>query len=168
MTGSIPTISRYVLGFILLISSISKWLNFGWFVEVLKKYDLTPTGVAQLTALTIASLEGIIGSMLILRERLPWSAYGALALFAIFTCAISMNLIRGKFDLECGCSGWWRRSKIGWHLVLRNLGFVGLSLISSEGSLHPMKLGFPWLFLIAISLVIGPDLISMTWTNRRG
>lgn len=67
--------------------------------------------------------------------------------------AISVNLAKGRFEIDCGC-GFWGKSKIGWHLVLRNLGFAGLAIVS--GALWSITHLYVWIFFLSVFLVLVP------------
>ena len=61
------------------------------------------------------------------------SVYGgliALLLFAVYTIAISINLIRGRKDIDCGCAGPAVRQTLSGWLVLRNLGFAAIAALT--------------------------------------
>ncbi len=56
----------------------------------------------------------------------------------MFTAAISINLLRSRRDLDCGCSGAGRHHKIDEKLILRDLAYFFLSiflLFSGGGAL---------------------------------
>lgn len=154
MLHTIQLISRYSVGIILLVGSISKLANMEWFIGVLRRYNLAPRDSDVVMALAIAIAELALGLFLIAGEWLPWSVYIALFLFLIFTVAITINLIRGRF-IECGCGGFWKRGTIGWQLVLRNLGLSGLALLSNKGGLWLVSHA-AWIFALSVTFVALP------------
>lgn len=154
----VQTASRIIVGTILVLGALTKWLNLGWFVGVLKKYELTPRLALKPVAIFIPFLELTVGIMLLLGRWSPWAVYSALSLFLIFTGAVSVNLARGKFDIECGCNGLWKKARIGWHLILRNLGLTGFALLSSGDAIRPWERIYPWLFLLSVTMVLAPFL----------
>lgn len=160
MIHGVEFFSRYVVGVLLLFGSIFKWANFPRFVRSLENYELMPPQMAGLAAFFVASLELFIGVALLLAWWLPWSAYGALTLFFVFTFAISVNLAKGKFEMDCGC-GFWGKSKIGWHLVVRNLGLAGLAIVS--GALWSITHLYVWIFFLSIALVLVPVFPKLTF-----
>lgn len=149
-------VSSFAIGIILLLSAVTKWLNFHWFVGVLRKYALAPAKAAGTLALLVASAELLVGILLVLRLWLPWPAYGALSLFLVFTVAVSINLARGRHDFECGCGGFWGRNKLRWNIVLRNLGLMGLTLVS----IHPVAGVYPIVFAASGVMVVLPLLFG--------
>lgn len=157
MIHNIRIVSRCVIGVVLLLGSLTKWANFGWFVGVLKKYDLAPRQTAVISAFSIALLELVIGILLLVGRWLPWSAYTALGLFLVFALAISVNLVRGKF-IECGCNGFWKKTRIGWQLVSRNLGLSGLAFLSGVAEVWLVSHLCSWIFVLSLALVAVPFL----------
>lgn len=151
-------IARYGVAGVLVFSSLTKWSNFHWFVGALRKYDLIRRGTEIEVAFGIASAELLIGGTLFVPSLLPWSAYAAMGLFIGFTVAICINLARGKF-VECGCNGFWRKRTIGWQLVFRNVGFLGLTCLSviAIGAASPvLRVYFDGFFLVSATLVMLP------------
>lgn len=158
MVLNLQNVSSFVIGAILITGALTKLLNFRWFVGVLKKYDLTPPAVVNLVGLGIAFLELAAGIMLVLRRWLPWSAYGAWGLFLIFTGAVIVSIVRGKFDIECGCNNPRKKTRVGWGLVFRNVGLMGLALLSSASAIRYLERVYPWIFLASMTMVLVPFL----------
>lgn len=126
-------VSRWVVGTILLVGSLTKLSNFEWFTQVVQKYHLTPRRGQSVLALVIIGAELITGCLLLSGRFLPWSAYFACALFGIFIVAILINLIRRKSDIPCGCNGLRKETRISWYLISRNFGLIGLTLLAVQG-----------------------------------
>lgn len=125
----LPLVARYLLAGVLCAGAISKCFNFKWFTRVLSKYNLVPRTVTALVAFAVTCAELLAGILLFWRRFLPGSAYFAIALFFVFTSAVVISLLRGRMDIECGCNGWQKRMKVGWHLMARNMGLVGLGFV---------------------------------------
>jgi Methylamine utilisation protein MauE len=123
-------ISRIIPASLLVFAGTSKLINLKWFFEVLRQFDLIPTSRIRLVGTAVVLLELSVGFLLLMNLWLPWSAVVASALFGVFAWAIAKNLLRGRFDIDCGCTGQWGRRKIGYTLVLRNLSLIGLTTFS--------------------------------------
>lgn len=146
MLRHIQVASTVTLGLVLTAAALGKWLNFRWFVGVLAKYGLVPRGSLKPVAFAIASLETILGPTLLLRVGLPWSADCASGLFLVFGTVIALSLARGKIDIDCGCTGLWKKAKVRWPLVSRNLGLAGLAFLSGRGGAWAGERVHPWIF----------------------
>lgn len=156
MSQEIQFYSRLLVAIILCTGAVAKWVNFRWFAGVLTKYRLVPARYTAAIAFTIVLIESLIGTTLLAGWWLPWSTYGALGLFALFTAAICINLAKGRFDIECGCSGLWKKKKIGWDLVLRNLGLAGLAGLASGPAIQAGEQALLGLSILSVALVVMP------------
>lgn len=125
----LQTASRLLIGGILVFGAVGKLLEFDWFVDVLRKYELAPDRWQRAMAATVVALEIVVGLVLLLGFVQPWAAFAATGLFAVFTAAVVVNLRRGRFT-DCGCNGFHKGQRIGWHLVSRNVGLMGLALLT--------------------------------------
>ncbi len=161
MIQLVEFVSRYAIGVLLVIGSLAKWANFPQFVDTLKKYELAPSWAANSTAFMVALFELGVGAALFFKPTAPGATYGALCLFSIFTAAILINVFKGRFDMECGC-GFWGKSRIGWHLVLRNLGLSGLAAISGGLDLGMASRLYPAAFLLSVALISVPLFPKLT------
>jgi len=145
-------------------SSASKLLDFRWFAGALAAYELAPKKLARTAAAGVVTVEGASGVLLVAAKLMPWPAYAAAGLFACFAVAIGINLVRGRFNVACGCSALWKNSKIGWHLLIRNLGLCGLALLSAERHFTP---GSVPLLVAAIALTVGPLIVRVVLRRRQ-
>ena len=110
-------------------SAIMKLRNLDLFESAVVNYRLLPRFVAWPFArlIPLAELAGAIA--------LLWPASRAagaaliLALLAIFTLGIAINLVRGRYDVDCGCFGPALRQTLTWWLVARNGALGGLAAI---------------------------------------
>lgn len=72
----------------------------------------------------------------------------ALLLF-VYTSGISINLYRGRRDIDCGCSGPATTQVLSWWLVFRNLVFLALVLLAL---VPPINRSLNWLDLFNVVL----------------
>jgi hypothetical protein len=86
------------------------------------------------------------------------SRWLALALFALYGAAITINLLRGRQHIDCGCGG--DGTPISWGLVLRNavlLAFTwpppipGAGLTTATGSLVTITVAFCLLAYVIVN-----------------
>lgn len=120
--------SRLLVASVFFASASLKSGNVSTFAKSLSDFDLVAPALTRPSAYFLIAAEFAIGFLLLLGKLLPWSILAAVALLLIFFAAILVSLVRGKFNLKCGCFGSGR--KIGWSLLARNLGFSGLALAS--------------------------------------
>src|SRR5574341_179059 len=119
---------RWLLAFIFLTSAFGKLRDRRAFVSVVLDYQILPTHWARRFATVLPWLEGVAGLMLLigLGTRIAVGLSGLLLVSFIF--AMGLNLLRGRKDLDGGCSGAHQRQKISGKLILRNTILLLLSL----------------------------------------
>lgn len=120
---------RWMLAVVFAVALAHKLSSPTSFVATMKAYQLLPAGLAVLVGYVLIAVELSIALALILDTRS--GSVAAAGLLSVYTLAIVINLIRGRRDIDCGCSGpYLRQSLSGW-LVVRNLGFITLALFTS-------------------------------------
>lgn len=157
--------SGVVVGFVLLLSSLGKMFSLRWFARTVNSYRLLPVELVPYVALSVVFAELFLGLSLSTGLWRPWPAYGAVVLLCIFSWAIIVNVLRGRRDTECGCSGFWSRAKFGWRLVARNLGLIGLAVIST-GIGWPSRPGLVIVVFWALATLI-LSTIFLDWSQGR-
>src|SRR5690348_13302781 len=120
--------SRIAVGIILLVSSIFKILKFSWFIKSVENYRILPRPMVRVVSLIIVITELSVGWCVSAGIFLPASIYVALCLLFGFSFIILITLARGLLDIDCGCM--FKNTKVGWKLLLRNLGLIGLAWLS--------------------------------------
>lgn len=119
-------IARLVIGFTLIFAGWAKLRNGRVsFLNAVLGYDLIPEGIAVFLARYLPRIEIFTGILLVV-GLLSWAAaLVAFGLFAVFTGAITISLLRGKENV-CGCLG--KLTPVQWRLVYRNTFLMGLLL----------------------------------------
>lgn len=101
-------------------AALHKLRNRTHFAEVLRAYRVLPEGAVRLAPLVpLAELAVAVG--LVLPEARFGAALAGVALLVGYTCAIAVNLRRGRRDLACGCGGPDDTRPIAPWMVARNL-----------------------------------------------
>lgn len=113
---------------ILLTAAWQKLTDLGVFRATVELYELLPAVLVPAFALLYPLAE--VGGAAVL---LGWADGPALALplavLALATGGIALNVLRGRTDLECGCGG-DRHPRLSWALVARNGLLMGAVLIA--------------------------------------
>lgn len=130
---------------ITIIISISMSLLFGFaavhklraiavFRASMDGYQLIPRPLSGLVAVLLIVTE-LLAAMLVLVPSTRTTGFALMAaLLFIYTAGISINLLRGRHDIDCGCSGPASRHELSAWLVLRNLFLLGLVLLAAGWS----------------------------------
>jgi hypothetical protein len=100
------------------------------FQSVLRNYELLPDQlVAPFAILLIAAEASAVALLLMSATRALGAALSA-SLLSVYAIAMSINLVRGRADLDCGCLGFARRQPIRWWMAGRNLAIAALVLMA--------------------------------------
>ena len=102
----------------------NKLQSFPHFRATLAEYQLLPTGLVTPAAAMVIACECAIVLLLCVNatEFLGFSL--AAGLLAVYLSAIWLNLLRGRRDIDCGCTGPGHTQALTYWLLLRNLILV--------------------------------------------
>jgi hypothetical protein len=97
------------------------------FVATLADYRLIPRPLLQVTGALVIALEvGVAIGLIWPTSRAAASVVGA-GVMVLYGAAIGINLVRGRREIDCGCS--LQRRPIGPWMVVRNLVFAAALLV---------------------------------------
>jgi uncharacterized membrane protein YphA (DoxX/SURF4 family) len=117
-----PVVSVSLRGLLALLFVVAGWHKLSdteRFAAMLRAYRLMPDSLARPLALGLPLAEIVVGALLVL----PWTTAGAIgggALLALYSLAISVNLMRGRRAIDCGCFGSASNVPLSGALLLRN------------------------------------------------
>ncbi|MGO0058573.1 MauE/DoxX family redox-associated membrane protein [Brevibacillus fluminis] len=130
----VALVLRFSLGTILLSAGLGKIFKIDRHIVVVKAYKIVPDTWILWFVWAEVIAEFVAGILLFtgyLRE-IPYIL--AASLFVMYSIAISMNLVRGQKDLDCGCGGVVGNHKLSWTLVMRNGIFVFICVLLFWGA----------------------------------
>jgi uncharacterized membrane protein YphA (DoxX/SURF4 family) len=121
--------ARWYLGFVFVAASWHKILHPAAFALDIATYEILPLSLVNLMALTLPWVELGAGLYLLLGIRVRAAALLVVLMMVMFTVALLAALARG-LDMSCGCfaSQGAEEDPISWITVLRDLGWLALSL----------------------------------------
>ncbi len=119
--------SAWLLAAIFLFSAFGKLRDRRAFVSIVLDYHILPKRWARRFAAVLPWLEMAVGLMLLLGLSTRIAAALSGLLLLTFIVAMGVNLLRGRKDLNCGCSGARQHQKISGRLILRNAILLLLS-----------------------------------------
>jgi Methylamine utilisation protein MauE len=117
MLGEVARLTVAVIFALAAFHAMREWTRFGGIVE---QYRILPGLPATIVARAVPPLELAAAVMLLLRMTCQAGAVLGLCLMSAFTAAISLNLVRGRVSIDCGCGG-ADGQRLSAGLVLRNL-----------------------------------------------
>ena len=121
-------------GLLFLLAAVHKLTALESFRATLNAYQLLPAALIAPLSLCVPLIEVILGvAWLLAIEAVPVAPASAL-LLAAYTAAITINLLRGRVHIDCGCgmaSSAGRDPQLSWGLVIRNTLLIVAALAAS-------------------------------------
>ncbi|HZI86781.1 MAG TPA: MauE/DoxX family redox-associated membrane protein [Pyrinomonadaceae bacterium] len=114
-----------------LISGVIKLADPKRFVAVVRDFALLPDPAATFVGTLLPYVEICIAMALLLDVYKGAVLAVAIVLLASFAIAVSINLLRGRSYISCGCFGAHENSPLTWFLVGRNLLLIGIAVVGS-------------------------------------
>ncbi|WP_342805105.1 MauE/DoxX family redox-associated membrane protein [Alteromonas sp. M12] len=103
--------------------------NREYYKQLFADYGVTKPKLASALSYVLGALELIIAVALIFEATRTNASIIAALLLSIYLTGMAIQLIQGKRDINCGCSGPNSHIKVSWPLILRNAVLVPLVLI---------------------------------------
>lgn len=151
-----PIIGWTATGLIAVLLGAAAWHKltaFAEFRDALTAYQLLPIWAVPGAAVLFAVLEaGTVAGLLL---RWPGAHLAALALLAVYSGAMLVNLLRGRRFIDCGCGGASR--PISGALVCRNAVLMGVCLLAAPA---PGTLGPLGVLTVAAAVLTGATLYA--------
>jgi hypothetical protein len=116
---------------LLATAAIHKFIAWDDFRAVVRNYELLPDALVSFGAGIVTVLEASAAVLLVFSASRASGAYLAATLLGVYSGAMTINLFRGRVDLDCGCLGVARRQPIRWWMVSRNLIIAGVTLLAA-------------------------------------
>jgi hypothetical protein len=167
MAGVLNLLSGVGAGVLALVfarSAAHKLTEFSFFSTTLGEYRVLPKALVGPAAIALALAEALAIVFLIIPDTRAIGAMLAAGLLALYALAMTLNLRRGRFRIDCGCGG--PGQMISWSLVARNSVLTALAAFVSlnTGSFDTIQAGtlavfagvlLCWLLLAIFDQIIG-------------
>jgi hypothetical protein len=121
---------RTCVGLAFLLAGTQKSQHWKILFGVIANYRLLPRLAVAPVAVLLPPLEMAVAILLLSAQLLPWSVLGAIALLMLFATAITINLVRGRAEIDCGCGQSFLKQTLSRSLVARNAVLAVLLLPS--------------------------------------
>ncbi len=125
---ALQLIARGALALLFVSTAAHKLRDGAAFRTALSGYDLVPAPWLGAAATLLLGAEIGVAAGLWLPASARGAALAGAALLALYAAAITVNLRRGRRDIDCGCAGPARRQPISGALVVRNLVLAAAAL----------------------------------------
>jgi hypothetical protein len=125
----VPVASRLVVGAVLGLAAVGKWSNLRWFANFLVQQKIASVVWSRMLAASVVLSETVLSVLLLVGLWPPVAASAALALVALFTAVVGLQMVRGRAHHGCGCFGPSRRTP-AWSTFAQNAGLMGLMTLA--------------------------------------
>lgn len=128
---------RMLLSILFLSTSVSKFRKIEEHIVIIKEYRIIPLRWSRGLGWFEVMCEFAVGFCLLVGFWIDVTFMTAALLLFIYSVAVSVNLLRGRDFISCGCGGIAGDQALSWKLVLRNIFLIAVVF---------------WLFLFGASL----------------
>ncbi|QSX23449.1 MauE/DoxX family redox-associated membrane protein [Priestia megaterium] len=129
MNSELELFIRVFLAFIFISSAVSKYNNFDKHIGIISDYKILPSSFSRIAGRFDFTAELCVGILLLIGFLKPLAVSISVLLLLIYIVAVSINLLRGRKEISCGCGGILGNHQLSWKLVARNI-FLVLTIIS--------------------------------------
>lgn len=124
MNGTIDPVLAWLLrgglGLLFALAAWHKIRDATAFRAVLADYRLLPRAVVSPAAFALPAVEAGVAAGLFVPRLAHAAALAGAALLALYGGAMTINLVRGRRHIDCGCGGPAGRRALGFPLIARN------------------------------------------------
>lgn len=119
---------RIFLAIIFISTAIEKIIRIKTYLQEIVSYKLLPQSLTKIFGGLNIFLELFLALCLFTGSWLVIGVVGSIVLLSIYNLAITINIIRGRTGISCGCGGLLGKGEISWMLVFRNT-FLKVALL---------------------------------------
>ncbi|MEU5841204.1 MauE/DoxX family redox-associated membrane protein [Rhodococcus sp. NPDC047139] len=164
-----------IVGGTLLLAGVPKIRDRDGLLRVVRGYRLLPAPIERAVALGLPWLEIVLGVALVTGIAGRYAAALAALLFAGFWAGLSINLLRGRRDLDCGCFAFGAAHevpRIGWFHAARAAAFTAVAALlaivpAGPATLAEHVLAVALAALLLAAAVTAAQLRSIVHPGRR-
>lgn len=147
-----PALGLALRGGLALLLATAAWhklRDLAAFGAALGGYRLLPERALGPASIGLVAAELSTAGVLLVSPRASWAAA---ALLALYSLAISVNLARGRREIDCGCFGPAARQPLSPALLVRNAALIALALLCA---LPAAPRALVWVDGLTIAAAIG-------------
>ncbi|PRH49356.1 MauE/DoxX family redox-associated membrane protein [Burkholderia multivorans] len=145
---------------VVLLGAVAKLRAPVAFRDALAGYRLLPDALVAPAALAIPLAEALGAAALLFPDTRTAAAIGLIALLLAFAAALAANILRGRTDIDCGCTGF---------AGVRAMPGADASAAAASGDGMPRRIG--WLHVARVLLLVAlvatallaPDTRAVVW-----
>ncbi|MFD9679444.1 MauE/DoxX family redox-associated membrane protein [Rhodococcus sp. NPDC059969] len=162
-----------IIGFVLLLAGIPKLNDHDGVLSSVRGYKVLPARLEVPIARALPVAESVVGALLVLGVVHRLAAVAAAVMFASFFTGLTINLLRGRRDLDCGCFafGVGKIPHIGWFHAVRAgtlaVISVAVSVAPNQAEIDVQIVAATFGFLLVLAGVALAQIRSVVHLGRR-
>ncbi|MCY3750096.1 MAG: DoxX family membrane protein [Gammaproteobacteria bacterium] len=146
-------IAALMLSYVFIVAGLHKCRASAEFATTLENYKILPESLARQGVYLVPVAEIMTGVALLIPSTARLAAFSAGALLCAYIAAIGINLLRGRRNIDCGCSGPAQKQTISEWMIVRNGLLLGLAFIAGSQTLPRPLLWLDWLTIIPAAVM---------------
>jgi hypothetical protein len=150
---------------VLMVAGSSKLTDLKNFTSQVKAYDILPSRTAGGLAVILPFAEILAGGLLLIIP--PYGGALGAVLFGSFAVAITINVIKGRTELVCGCFGPTGRHTIGVSHIGSNLALLTICVAGATRTSLPSIAGVMVGATLSSGLLLLSAFTSLLATSKR-
>ncbi|WP_232463517.1 MauE/DoxX family redox-associated membrane protein [Tumebacillus avium] len=140
---------RILLGTIFVSSFLEKIRKYEEHKSIIRDYRILPDRIVPYFSAIEVGLQLLTAALLYLGIFLPVAGMLSAILLAMYSIAVSMNLLKGRTEISCGCGGIVGNHQLSWGLIIRNVLLIACSSVimttnTTLGNFEAAFHGQPW------------------------
>ncbi|MEM7466850.1 MAG: MauE/DoxX family redox-associated membrane protein [Pseudomonadota bacterium] len=155
--------ARLAMGLLFGLAAIAKIRHHSVFRATLADYELVPSFLLVPAALLVVLLEVGIAVGAFFEGVASVAMLMAGGLLLLYAAAIGINLLRGRRDIDCGCTGPAVRQSLSAWLLVRN---TGLAMVAGFASTIPSGRVIGLLDITLVAVIIGAAVVIYAAANQ--
>lgn len=156
-----------LLSYMFLSAGRLKFSHLNYSAEAIAEYQLTPKFLNRHLAIFLACVEVVLAVALIVPPSRALAIVVAVGLLAVYALAISINLLRGRRRLDCGCNGPNAKQLISWWLPIRNAGLIVLLVACYQAPINVSTLFWLLALVCSVSLILLQQGLKQLYKNQK-
>jgi len=100
-----------------------------YYLQLMADYGVSSSKLAAALYKCLGTLELVVAMAMLAASTRFYATIIAVALLGMYLLGMTAQLIKGKRDLSCGCSGPNSHLKISWPLIIRNAVLICIALM---------------------------------------
>jgi len=131
MLTALPAMMATLLfSYLFIAAGYQKLSHIDYFRHVLRSYQVVPGSWTALLARVLPVLELCAGLALLIPAAHDPALMLLTGLLVIYSAAITVNIARGRLDIDCGCAGPGQEQGISAWLIGRNAVLLSLAVLA--------------------------------------